>query len=207
MSDYTRTERQRNFLKAVADKLQSGWNLIRMKEILDSVSPYIETNLAVSDMLKLAQLGVESHVGGTAQVPPMELVKEETIGGASVISIRDEDALLGYVQEILSKDDTVPPPSESPDGTGEQSTTDGASSTSNGGSASNGSSTSSGGSTSNSGSASPSRNGSAGGTSTYNDNRYNGADSLNGGSSGTSRISGGSSSGSSSSSSRSGSAS
>ncbi|MHA7967282.1 LCP family protein [Paenibacillus sp. CAU 1782] len=158
MSDYTRTERQRNFLKAVADKLQTGWNLIRMKEILDSVSPYIETNLAVSDMLKLAQLGVESHVGGTAQVPPMELVKEETIGGASVISVRDEDALLGYVQEILSKDDTVPPPSESPDGTAGQGTTDGTNSSSTGGSSGdngvNGSSGTSGGGTSGSGSSS-----------------------------------------------------
>jgi LCP family protein required for cell wall assembly len=165
LSDYTRTERQRNFLKAVADKLQSGWNLIRMKEILNSVSPYIETNLAVSDMLKLAQLGVESHVGGTAQVPPMELVKEETIGGASVISIRDEDALLGYVQEILSKDDTVPPPSESPDGTGEQGTTDGASSTSNGGSAS------------------PSSNGSAGGNGSSGTSRISGGSSSGSGSS------------------------
>jgi hypothetical protein len=129
------------------------------------VSPYIETNLAVSDMLKLAQLGVESHVGGTAQVPPMELVKEETIGGASVISIRDEDALLGYVQEILSKDDTVPPPSESPDGTGEQGTTDGASSTSNGGSAS------------------PSSNGSAGGNGSSGTSRISGGSSSGSGSS------------------------
>ncbi|QNK56655.1 LCP family protein [Paenibacillus sp. PAMC21692] len=114
MSDYTRTERQRNFLKAVASELQSGWNLIRMKEILESVSPYIETNLTVGDMLKLGQLGVESHVGGTAQIPPMELVSEEHVGGASVIGIRDEDALIGFVQEILSTDETIPVPTESP---------------------------------------------------------------------------------------------
>ncbi|MFD0590011.1 LCP family protein [Paenibacillus sp. GCM10027627] len=114
LSDYTRTERQRNFLKAVAKELQSTWNLIRMKEILESVSPYIETNLSVNDMLKLGQLGVESHVGGTAQIPPMELVSEEQRGGASVIGIRDHDALLGFVQETLSKDETVPVPSESP---------------------------------------------------------------------------------------------
>lgn len=118
MSDYTRTERQRNFLKAVAKELQSTWNLIRMKEILESVSPYIETNLSVSDMLKLGQLGVDSHVGGTAQIPPMELVQEMNVGGASVIGIRDKDALLGYVQEILSTDETIPVPSETPDASG-----------------------------------------------------------------------------------------
>ncbi|MFF2885643.1 LCP family protein [Paenibacillus sp. NPDC057967] len=115
MSDYTRTERQRNFLKAVAKELQSTWNLIRMKDILESVSPYIETNLSVSDMLKLGQLGVDSHVGGTAQIPPMELVQEMNVGGASVIGVRDKDALLGFVQEILSTDETIPVPSESPD--------------------------------------------------------------------------------------------
>lgn len=139
LSDYTRTERQRNFLKAVADKLQSGWNLIRMKEILNSVSPYIDTNLAVNDMLKLAQLGVESHVGGTAQVPPMELVREETIGGASVVTVRDEDALLGYVQEVLSQDDTLPEATDSPDGNADQGTTDGGASSSGGSSSSSGS--------------------------------------------------------------------
>lgn len=129
MSDYTRTERQRNFLKAVASELQSGWNLIRMKEILESVSPYIETNLTVADMLKLGQLGVESHVGGTAQIPPMELVSEDSVGGASVIGIRDEDALIGFVQEILSTDETLPVPSESPD----PNATDGANGGSGGG--------------------------------------------------------------------------
>lgn len=121
MSDYTRTERQRNFLKAVAGELQKTWNLIRMKEILESVSPYIETNLSVSDMLKLGQLGVESHVGGTAQIPPMELVSEEHIGGASVIGIRDNDALLGYVQEVLTKDETIPEPTASPNADGSDS--------------------------------------------------------------------------------------
>ncbi|REK74887.1 LCP family protein [Paenibacillus paeoniae] len=118
MSDYTRTERQRNFLKALAGELQSTWNLIRMKEILNSISPYIETNLSVSDMLKLAQLGLDSHVGGTAQIPPMELVQEKIVAGASVIGIRDTDALLGYVQEVLSKDDSIPEPSETPDENG-----------------------------------------------------------------------------------------
>ncbi|MDQ6422583.1 LCP family protein [Paenibacillus sp. LHD-117] len=147
MSDYTRTERQRNFLKAVASELQSTWNIIKMKEILESVSPYIETNLSVTDMLKLGQLGVESHVGGTAQIPPMDLVSEEHVGGASVIGIRDDDALIGYVQEVLSADETIPTPSESPgvEGSDNTSSNDGGGD-SNGTSGNSGSSRSSGGS-------------------------------------------------------------
>jgi len=116
MSDFTRTERQRNFLKAVADKMQSTWNLVRMKQILDSVQPYIETNLEVSDMLRLGQLGLKIHMAGSAQVPPMELISEERVGGAAVIGIRDEEELLEFVRETLAKDDTVP--AAEPAGTG-----------------------------------------------------------------------------------------
>lgn len=115
MSDFTRTERQRNFMKAVADKLKSGWNLIRLPDILTQVTPYIETNMSPEDMLKLASLGYKSHQAGSAQIPPMELVTEENIGGA-VIGIKDEDALKGFVQSTLAKDTTEAAPTASPTG-------------------------------------------------------------------------------------------
>ncbi len=117
MSDYTRTERQRNFLKAVAERMQTGWNLIRLPEVLSSFTPYVETNMSPQDMLKLASLGYKSHQAGSAQIPPMELVKEETIGGSAVIGIRDLDALRGFVQATLAQDTTLQPsssPSSSP---------------------------------------------------------------------------------------------
>lgn len=123
MSDYTRTERQRNFLKAVAKELQSTWNIIRMKTILESVEDYIRMNVTVPDMLKLGQLGMKSHIAGSSQIPPMELIAEDKVGGASVIGISDEDELHSYVQMILESDDTVPEPTEAP------SSSDGASST------------------------------------------------------------------------------
>lgn len=113
MSDFTRTERQRNFLQAVAKELQSSWNIIRMKKILESVQPYVSMNLSVPDMLKLGQLGVKSHVAGTTQIPPMELIAEEKVGGASVIGITDDDDLRSYVQMTLESDDTIPAPTES----------------------------------------------------------------------------------------------
>ncbi|WP_098747644.1 LCP family protein [Paenibacillus sp. EZ-K15] len=104
MSDFTRTERQRNLLSAVADKLKSGWNLMRMKQILESVAPYIQTNLDISDMLKLATLGVESHIAGSAQVPPMDLIEGKSVRGASVLSVKNNEKLRAYVQEVLLKD-------------------------------------------------------------------------------------------------------
>src|SRR5690606_26190939 len=111
MSDYTRTERQRNFLMTVAKELQSTWNIIRMKEIINSVSPYIDTNISVNDMLKLSKLGVGLQIGDSAQIPPFELLKETTVKGASVLTYTDKEDLQQYVQEVLTK---MPEPSPSP---------------------------------------------------------------------------------------------
>ncbi|MBD2865403.1 LCP family protein [Paenibacillus oceani] len=107
MSDFTRTERQRNLLSAVADKLKSGRNLMRMKQILESVAPYIKTNLDIFDMLKLTTLGVESHMAGSAQVPPMDLIDGKSVSGASVLSVKNNEKLRAYVQEMLLKDAEV----------------------------------------------------------------------------------------------------
>ncbi|OAJ75739.1 transcriptional regulator [Brevibacillus sp. SKDU10] len=104
MSDFTRTERQRNLLLVVAEKLKSDWNLLRMKQILESVAPYIQTNLNIPDMLKLAKLGVESHIAGSAQVPPMELIKGTSVKGASVLSVQDNEKLREFVQELVGQD-------------------------------------------------------------------------------------------------------
>jgi len=110
MSDFTRTERQRNFMKVVVAKMQSTWNIVRMKEILESVQPHIETNLKVSDMLELGQLGLKIQMAGSVQVPPMELIGDERVGGAAVLGIRDEDALRQYVQDVLASTAADPEP-------------------------------------------------------------------------------------------------
>ncbi|MDG0792512.1 LCP family protein [Cohnella ginsengisoli] len=112
LSDFTRTERQRAFLGAVADKLQSGWNLIKLPTILNKVVPYIETNMSVNDMWKLASLGYKSHQAGSAQLPPMDNLVEQNIGG-STIGIRDEDKLREYIQEVLASDSSAASPSPS----------------------------------------------------------------------------------------------
>jgi polyisoprenyl-teichoic acid--peptidoglycan teichoic acid transferase len=114
LSDFTRTERQRDFLKAIAAKLKSGWNLVRLPDILSEVTPFMETNMSAGDMLKLGSLGYKSHIAGTAQIPPMALVTDEKIDGSAVLGVRNLDALKGFVQETLNKDDTLASPSPSP---------------------------------------------------------------------------------------------
>jgi len=107
LSDYTRTERQRKFLTALAEKLKSTWSLIRLPALLDSIKPYVETNLKLDDMLKLAALGLEVDTSDitSAQLPPMELLREETIRGMSVITVRDEQKLKAYVQELMAPEE------------------------------------------------------------------------------------------------------
>lgn len=119
MSDYTRTERQRNFLMTVAKEMQSTWNIIRMKEIIDSVLPYIDTNVSVNDMLKLGQLGVGLKIGDSAQVPPFDLLRETTVGGASVLGYSSKEDIQAYVQEVVT-----PKPDASADPDAAQSDTD-----------------------------------------------------------------------------------
>lgn len=118
-SDYTRTERQRAFLKAIASKLTSTTSLLKLPTILSEVSPYIDTNLSPLDMLKLASVGYDSAMAGSVQIPPMNLLKEERVGQAEVIGIRSESKLREFVQETLTPPEPSPEPSASPEpGTG-----------------------------------------------------------------------------------------
>ncbi|MED5020105.1 LCP family protein [Paenibacillus chibensis] len=107
-SDFTRTERQRAFLKAVAEKMQSTTSIMKLPDILNDVSPFIDTNLTVNDMWKLASVGYKSQMAGSEQIPPMKLLKETTIGGAAVLTVSSESALKDYVKDIFNKPAPVP---------------------------------------------------------------------------------------------------
>ncbi|GIP28037.1 hypothetical protein J23TS9_31670 [Paenibacillus sp. J23TS9] len=107
-SDFTRTERQRAFLKAVAEKMQSTTSIMKLPDILEGVSPYIDTNLSVNDMWKLATVGYKSQMASSEQIPPMKLLKEKTIGGAAVLTVSSETALKDYIKDIFNKPAPVP---------------------------------------------------------------------------------------------------
>lgn len=136
MSDFTRTERQRNFLKAVAEKLKTTTSIMKLPSILEKINPYIDTNLTVNDMWKLATVGYDSSMVSSEQIPPMELLEEKRVGGAQVLGVRDEDKLKEYVQEVFEKalqpavDETTPDDGTAPDP--ESKTTDTNSSNSSG---------------------------------------------------------------------------
>jgi len=104
LSDFTRTERQRNFLSAIADKVKRTSSLIKLPILLNSVVPHVETNMDIDDMVKLGSLGFEIDTTQitSVQIPPLELLREDNIGGADVISITDEQKLIEYVQEQLN---------------------------------------------------------------------------------------------------------
>ncbi|MNI19665.1 Regulatory protein MsrR [compost metagenome] len=103
MSDYSRTERQRNFLTAVAEKMKSTTSIMKLPSILEKMNPYIDTNLSVEDMWKLATIGYSSQMSASEQIPPMGLLVEKNIGGSEVLGVRNEDDLKTYVQNVLNK--------------------------------------------------------------------------------------------------------
>nr|WP_308862378.1 LCP family protein [Paenibacillus radicis (ex Xue et al. 2023)] len=103
LSDFARTERQRNFMQAVAQKMQSTSSIIKLPKILSSIDPYIETNLTTTDMLKLGSLGYEAKTEGmvSQQIPPSELLIEKRVGSAEVISV-NRDKLQTYIQALFN---------------------------------------------------------------------------------------------------------
>lgn len=88
LSDFARSERQRNFLQALAAKLQTPMSFLKLPTILHEIDPYINTNMTVSEMAKLGFLSYEAKASGIVgqQIPPDNLLTETTIGGASVVT-------------------------------------------------------------------------------------------------------------------------
>lgn len=113
-SDFTRTERQRKFLTAVAQKMQSTTNILKLPKIISAMDPYIDTNLSVNDMLRLGTLGYKVMAGTVAsqQLPPSNLVQELNVGGAQVVGT-DQAAVQSFIQEFLEEQQASPSPSDS----------------------------------------------------------------------------------------------
>lgn len=118
LSDYARTERQRKFLKAVVQELQSTSSIFKLPKILNAVDPYIKTNFDLTTMLKLGSLGFELKTEQltSAQLPPTYLIQDKVINGAQVISY-DKSNLAKYITDLLAGNidsEGNPLPSEQP---------------------------------------------------------------------------------------------
>lgn|GEM_PF-1579515 len=103
-SDYARTERQRNLLIAIANKITAETSLSNFSDVLTAVEPYVETNLSPKEMLNFFQLAYESSSGDivSLQLPPFELLHEEMVNSVSVLSV-EPDQLIEYVQSVLKE--------------------------------------------------------------------------------------------------------
>ncbi|WP_110933232.1 LCP family protein [Paenibacillus bouchesdurhonensis] len=103
LSDYARTERQREFLKAVAKKMKNVATLMNLPQILNQIAPYVETNMDSRTMLKLAGLcyQIKQDSIHSYQLPPLDMLREEKIKGASVITV-DQSHLQDYMEVLLS---------------------------------------------------------------------------------------------------------
>ncbi|QJD86251.1 LCP family protein [Cohnella herbarum] len=102
LSDFARSDRQRKFLSAIANKLQSTTSLLKLPQLLNGVAPYIETNIPPSDLIKLARLGMKldtSKLTGI-QIPQSGAFTEERINGMDVL-VPDIGKIKSYVQEQL----------------------------------------------------------------------------------------------------------
>ncbi|MDP5274889.1 LCP family protein [Chengkuizengella axinellae] len=103
-SDFGRTERQRNLLKAVADEMLTFSNLITLPNTLEEIEPYIETNLTVSEMVKLGSLAYKHKDNGfqSEQLPPPDLVRDEIIDNISYLTA-DEIQMKQYIQDLFEQ--------------------------------------------------------------------------------------------------------
>lgn len=110
MSDYTRTERQRKFLAALVDKLKRGTTVLQLPDILDSLRPYLQTNLNSVDMIKLAALGLTLNGTSTEgyQLPQPGAFREGNRNGS--VLLPDVTAVQQYVQEVLNQSEQQPVP-------------------------------------------------------------------------------------------------
>lgn len=102
-SDYGRSDRQRRFLSAIADEMKKTTSLIRLPQVLNSVAPYIETDIPPDDLLKLARLGMKldtSNIAGI-QLPQNGAFQDATINDMAVLTV-DADKIKSYVQEQLA---------------------------------------------------------------------------------------------------------
>ena len=104
MGDYTRTERQRELLSAVANKITSMESLFTLPSTLNKIKDDVTTNIPSDKMLSLARLAYESSKQGivTEQLPPMHLLSEQNIDGADVIVV-NVHALHNYVEELFNR--------------------------------------------------------------------------------------------------------
>lgn len=98
-NDFGRTERQRKLLEVLLQKVMSdGMNVMRLMELMDTVVPYVTTNMNVTDMFNLATGLLQSGIIEKAQsgetlmeqfrMPMDDTFRYSTVNGSSVVEFK-----------------------------------------------------------------------------------------------------------------------
>lgn len=109
--DYERTERQRTVLTAIFEKFRSK-NFIEMASILQSVIPYIKTDLSSNEILTIAKKTLSADLSDiqTFRIPIDGTIKDANVNGMAVLIIDfDEniEAAHNFIFNGIYPDDTL----------------------------------------------------------------------------------------------------
>lgn len=101
-ADFDRTERQREVLKLVAEKMKSPSMILKAPQILKTIEPYTQSNLG-DNLLALTTLALTLDAGNmrTEQIPPVEDLQETYVGDEAVL-IPDVEKVRQFVQGIIN---------------------------------------------------------------------------------------------------------
>lgn len=107
MGDFTRTERQRNFLKALAETMKQPMNILKLPNVLDAMQPYVKTNMTMDTMIKLGMLGKDVDWGNmkSQQVPDMKDLTTGSVGDLGDCVIPNVYNTRVLVHQLLGMDD------------------------------------------------------------------------------------------------------
>lgn len=114
-ADFDRTERQREMVKLVGQKMATPGMALKLPKILKEVTPYTESNIAAGDLYKLIALGLKADTAGmqTEQLPPVELLSEEYNMYGEQVLWPDIEGTRQFVKEKIgatgSTADSTPP--------------------------------------------------------------------------------------------------
>jgi len=109
LGDFARTERQRKFLASLADEMSSASTILKLPSLLNAIEPYIETNMTMSNMIKLGRLALEVDGSDieTLQIPPRDALREGYAGGGQAVLIPNVYETRRQVYEFLGMDTSL----------------------------------------------------------------------------------------------------
>ncbi|KEO83577.1 hypothetical protein EL26_09195 [Tumebacillus flagellatus] len=101
-ADFDRTERQREVIKLIAEKMKSPGMLVKAPQILKTIEPYTQSNLG-DNLFSLGTLALSLDASNmkTEQIPPVEALTETYVGDEAVL-MPNVGLVRDYVQGILN---------------------------------------------------------------------------------------------------------